>query len=96
MSSLQENAVNRTVEAIVRDHIHGVTVNNVIVDRVFDGQDDTISVSVIYDGATGKLDAAETSQIGRHVWKKLLDMGVTAFPSFSFIAKSEAGKLAAA
>lgn len=96
MKSIPERKLDAIIETMVREGIHGVAVDKVIVNRVEYGDDDVIDVSVIYDAETGKLDAGETSQIGRHVWKRLIEMGFSGFPSFSFIAKSEAGHLAAA
>lgn len=96
MRPTSERTLDAIIEAMVRESIHGVAVDKVIVTRVAYIDDEVIDVSVIYDAESGKLDATETSQIGRHVWKRLIEMGISGFPSFSFIAKSEAGRLAAA
>lgn len=89
------NDIEKTINAIVRDHIHSGDVIKVIVERS-DDTNDVIIVNVIFEAKQNRLDVKETTQLSRHVWKRLIELGETGFPSLSFIAKSEAGKLAAA
>lgn len=89
------NDIKGPIDDVVRKHIHSGNVVNVIVERK-DDVDDVIIVNIIFEAKRNKLDVKETSQLSRHVWKRLIELGETGFPSLSFIAKSEAGKLAAA
>jgi hypothetical protein len=85
------------IEEVVRERVHSGEIVNITVTRDADEDgDDIFRINVIFDNKKKSLDAAETSQLTRHVWRRLIDLDVRGFPSFSFIAKSEAGKLAAA
>lgn len=95
MSNEIQNNIKATINDIVRGHIHSGDVVNVIVERSADS-DEIIVVNIIFDAKKNRLDVKETSELSRHVWKRLIELGETGFPSLSFIAKSEAGKLAAA
>jgi hypothetical protein len=90
-------AIHNTIERVVRATLHSGDIIKVTVERDEDAEGgDILAVTVIFDGKRKSLDAKETSQLARHVWRALVDMDVQGFPSFSFIEKSEAGKLAAA
>ncbi len=87
--------IKSDIEAVVREHIHSGEIVRVIVEAS-DDPDDGLMVRVIFHARKNKLDAAETSQLARHVWTRLIDLGINRFPYITFIAKSEAGDLAAA
>ncbi|MCR9256964.1 MAG: hypothetical protein NXI16_12830 [Alphaproteobacteria bacterium] len=55
--------------------------------------DEVLFINVVFDGKTEQLDAARTSKIVRHIRPMIQEAGISAFPVFSFIAKSELGKL---
>ena len=95
MANRTKNTIEDTIATISRDQIHSGDIVMLIVERSADSEN-VIVVNVIFDAKKNRLDVRETSQLSRHVWKRLIEMGETGFPSLSFIAKSEAGKLAAA
>ncbi len=97
MATSDKSKIKSLVEKVVRERITADIVDvDIAVDEAANNDGDLILVTVIYDGKRKNLDTRETSQITRHVWKRLIDSDISGFPSFSFIAKSEARKLAAA
>ncbi|MCV0396031.1 MAG: hypothetical protein K5872_18230 [Rhizobiaceae bacterium] len=95
MATGTKSSIEDNISSVVRSHIRSGDVVNVIVEHS-DDPDGIIIVKIIFDAKNNKLDVKETSQLSRHVWKRLIELGEPGFPSLSFIAKSEAGKLAAA
>jgi hypothetical protein len=97
MAIVEKDKISSTIETVVRESIRSGNIIDVVVrnGRDADG-DDIIIVNVIFDNKAKSLDATETSRITRFVRNRLIQMNEDRFPFFSYIAKSEAGKLAAA
>lgn len=62
------------------------------VDEYGDGEE-YLRVMIVFDGDPEALDAGWTSGLIRRVRPKLFDAGIEAFPSLSFVEKSEWGRL---
>lgn len=90
-----ERIVADAIETVVRAHLSGVEIVRVESSASLDS-DGVLEVWVVYDDASGALDPAETAQLARHVWGRLVELGADVFPSLSFISRSDAGKRAAA
>lgn len=97
MSGAKKEDVKATIESVVRDIIRSGNIVNIVVERGLDSDgDDIIMVKVIFDNKNKYLDARETSRVTSSVRKRLIEMDERRFPLFSYILKSEAGRLAAA
>ena len=86
------------IKAIVREHLatwfDDIEITSINVRHVEDEDGvEFLAISVVFDGKKKQLDAAKTSKVVRHVRPKMRAAGENAFPVFSFIAKSELGKL---
>lgn len=85
--------IKKIVESVLADKFDGIEIVaiNVKADIDEDG-DDVITINVVFDGTKKRLDSGKTSSLVRRVRPKFAEIGETAFPVFSFIAKSELGR----
>lgn len=64
-----------------------------ITPEVDEDGDQILAVTIIFSATKLNLDSRETSGLVRRILPKMEQIGETRFPIFSFIAKSEMGKL---
>lgn len=86
-------AVRDLIEAVVRDRLPDVKIEDVRVEHIeFNDEDDDVvlHVTVVFDAGGKALDPSKTSGMVRHVRPKLAAIGERHFPLFSFVKKSEA------
>jgi hypothetical protein len=89
------------VRRVVMDTISADFTSVKILDvQVIEWPDDedgtTLEINVVFEGKPKDLDAGKVSGAVCHVRPKLKEIGVSAFPLFSFLTKKEAEGLAAA
>lgn len=88
------NKVERIVRSVVEQEFENVEVSSIDITRDLDEYGENILlVKVVFDGDRRALDARKTSSLARHILPKIGEIGEDAFPVFSFIAKSELGKV---
>lgn len=96
-SMVSDKRLKSEIQKELRRLIQSGEILDISLERGQDSdRDDVIFVHVIFDNKTNRLDARETSVVTRHVRDRLSKIGESSFPLFYYIAKSEAGKLAAA
>jgi hypothetical protein len=97
ITNAEQAKLRSVIDEVVREHIRSGDIVDVVVshkERLED--DDLIVVDVIFDNKLNRLDPAETSELARHVWKRIVELDVPGFPSLTFIAQSDLRKAAAA
>jgi hypothetical protein len=90
----QKGKVEQIVRSVLAQEFGNVEILSINITPDFDEDGDSVLiVKVVFDGDKRVLDARKTSGLTRHVLPKIEKIGVNAFPVFSFIAKSELGKI---
>jgi hypothetical protein len=84
------------LEAAIRNHFAGTRIVRIIFKEV-EGRDDEplLMVTVVYQTPNGLIDPRKAAGIGLTVQPTLDASDIEALPVFSFIAKAEAGRIAA-
>lgn len=91
------NDIKQIIEAVVRERLADARILNVEIDEDEDFEGDTVyRVTVVYDHASGLVDADKASGLARHTRSKLGELNVFNFPIFRFVSQSDAKKLKAA
>ena len=86
--------VQRIILAVVTDRFPGGKVESVKVRRDTDYEGEPILlIEVIIDQTGGALDSKRATGLARHVRSRLAAVGEPSFPLFSFISKTDVGKL---
>lgn len=85
------------IEGVVKERLNDVRILDVQVEEDTDWEGDAIyRVMVVFDSATGRLDADKTAGLVRHTRSRLSETGSFKFPIFRFISQSDAKRLRAA
>ena len=86
--------VKRVVESVLAQEFENIDILSINITSDFDEDgDEILIVKVVFDGDRKTLDSRKTSGLARHVLPEIEKIGEKAFPIFSFIAKSELGKI---
>ena len=89
-----EQAVREIVESVLMSRFHDIDISSIeITPDVDEDGDPVLIVTVVFSAEEKRLDATETSGLVRRILPKMEEIGETRFPIFSFIAKSEMGKI---
>lgn len=85
--------VEDVIRAVVKQQLEGVNISKISLsfDTDEDG-DDIVWVKVIFDDRSKPLDSHRTLGLVRHLRPRMAELGETAFPVLSYIAKSELGR----
>lgn len=94
MARSDEASIRKIVESVLRTRFGDVEIVSVDVRPDVDASGDRILlITIVFDAKEKGLDARETSSLARRILPKMQAVGEEGFPVFSFIAKSELGKL---
>jgi hypothetical protein len=85
--------IERVVTETVARDFDKVKILSVRVREDEDSDDDLLRIDVVFEGAPKDIDARKVSGMVRRIRPKLIELGESAFPLFSFISKSDAGSL---
>jgi hypothetical protein len=91
------NDIKEVIEAVVRERLSAAPILDVEIEEDEDFEGNAIfRVMVIYDQATGLIDAQKAAGLVRHTRSRLGEHNVVNFPIFRFVSQSDAKKLKSA
>jgi len=91
------NDIKTIIETVVRERLADAHVLDVEIKEDQDFEGDTVyRVMVVYDNASGRVDADKAAGLARHTRSRLGERNVFNFPIFRFVTQSDAKKLKAA
>lgn len=94
MSVEREARVRAIVEAILRKRFTDIRIVGInVTDDVDEDELPLLKIDVIFEGNKTQPDAVEVSGLARRVIPKLQEAKESGFPIFSFITKSDWGKM---
>lgn len=91
---LEDGAVRRTIEQIVRQRLSGTRVTQIGVKADYDRDGDPIfRITIVFDSKPTAQDVEKMAGLVGHIRSGLDDANADRFPLVSFISKREASKL---
>lgn len=89
-----ERAVYNVVKSVLKSRFHDMDITSIEINPDVDEDgEQVLIVRVIFSAKEKRLDAKEASGLVRRILPKMEEIGEKRFPIFSFIAKSEMGKV---
>lgn len=89
----EEDTIRRIVQSVLEKKFDDVEIVRISVSPEIDEDGDRIAViEIVFDGQLKSLDSRKTTGLARHIIPALREAGESAFPVFSFVAKTELEK----